>query len=112
MLRAGVSDRSLIARPERLNLGLAIDRIRPLLGGMTMQVFVAGAAGAVGRPLIAQLVAAGHEVTATTRTPARTQQLQALGAKPVVADGLDSAAMTRAVLAADPDAVVHQMTAL
>jgi 2-alkyl-3-oxoalkanoate reductase len=77
-----------------------------------MQVFVAGATGAVGRPLIVRLVAAGHAVTATTRNPARTESLRALGATPVVADGLDSAAMTRAVLDAQPDAVVHQMTAL
>jgi len=77
-----------------------------------MHGFVAGATGAVGRPLIARLVAAGHEVTATTRTPARAEQLTALGARPVVADGLDSAAMTKAVLDAQPDAIAHQMTAL
>src|SRR5215217_3218887 len=81
-------------------------------GDTTMHVFVAGATGAIGRPLIARLVAAGHQVTATTRSSARVERLQALGATPVVADGLDSATMTRAVIDAQPDAIVHQMTAL
>jgi 2-alkyl-3-oxoalkanoate reductase len=77
-----------------------------------MHVFVAGATGAVGRRLLPQLIAAGHEVTATTRTRAKAEEVSALGAKPVVADGLDSAAMTKAVADAKPDAIVHQMTAL
>jgi nucleoside-diphosphate-sugar epimerase len=77
-----------------------------------MHVFVAGATGAVGRLLIPQLIAAGHEVTASTRTPAKAGELRALGAKSVVVDGLDSAAMTKAVAEAEPDAIVHQMTAL
>ena len=77
-----------------------------------MHVFVAGATGAVGRPLIAQLIAAGHRVTATTRTRRKVGELRALGAERVVADGLDRAAMTNAVIEAEPDAIVHQMTAL
>jgi 2-alkyl-3-oxoalkanoate reductase len=77
-----------------------------------MHVFVAGATGAVGRPLLAQLTAAGHRVTATTRSGARTTELRALGARPVVVDGLDEPAMTKAVAEAEPDAIVHQMTAL
>jgi 2-alkyl-3-oxoalkanoate reductase len=77
-----------------------------------MRVFVAGATGAIGRRLIPQLVAAGHEVTATTRTPAKADGLRALGAEPVVADGLDAAAMSGAIRDAKPDSVVHQMTAL
>jgi nucleoside-diphosphate-sugar epimerase len=77
-----------------------------------MRVFVAGATGAIGRRLIPQLVAAGHEVTATTRSPAKVEQLRKLGAEPVVADGLDQTAVTKAVVAARPDAIVHQMTAL
>jgi uncharacterized protein YbjT (DUF2867 family) len=105
MLRAGLSDPGLIMGLERRNLGLT-------KGDTTMHVFVAGATGAVGRPLIRQLVAAGHQVTATTRTAAKVEQLRALGANPVVADGLGGAAMMRAVLAAEPDAIVHQMTAL
>jgi 2-alkyl-3-oxoalkanoate reductase len=77
-----------------------------------MHVFVAGATGAVGGPLIPRLRAAGHEVTATTRTPAKAAELQAIGAKVVLADGLDESGMTRAVVEAEPDAIVHQMTAL
>src|SRR4051794_39391329 len=77
-----------------------------------MRVFVAGATGAIGRRLIPLLVAAGHEVTATTRTPAKVDELRGLGARPVVVGGLDAAAVTRAVAAPAPDAIAHQMTAL
>jgi nucleoside-diphosphate-sugar epimerase len=77
-----------------------------------MRVFVAGATGAVGRPLIPRLLAAGHQVTATTRTPAKAGELRAIGAEVVVADGLDARAMSEAVVQAEPDAIVHQMTAL
>jgi nucleoside-diphosphate-sugar epimerase len=77
-----------------------------------MRVFVAGATGAVGGPLIRQLVAAGHEVTATTRRAAKADGVRALGAEPVVADGLDAGTMTKAVVDAQPDAIIHQMTAL
>jgi 2-alkyl-3-oxoalkanoate reductase len=77
-----------------------------------MRVFVAGATGALGRHLVPGLVAAGHEVTATTRTPAKVAQLRAAGAEPVVVDGLDREAVIAAVLAAGPEVIVHQMTAL
>jgi nucleoside-diphosphate-sugar epimerase len=77
-----------------------------------MRVFVAGATGAIGRRLLPQLVAAGHEVTATTRNSGKTHQLQALGATPEVVDGLDASAVSEAVARAEPDAIVHQMTAL
>jgi 2-alkyl-3-oxoalkanoate reductase len=77
-----------------------------------MHVFVAGATGAVGRPLIPRLIRAGHTVTATTRSPAKADRLRALGAAPVVVDGLDAAALTKAVAEAQPDAIAHQMTAL
>jgi 2-alkyl-3-oxoalkanoate reductase len=77
-----------------------------------MHVFVAGATGAVGRRLIPQLVAADHEVTATTRTSAKADDLRMLGARPVVVDGLDAAAVTAAVAKAWPGAIVHQLTAL
>ena len=66
----------------------------------------------VGRPLIPRLIAAGHHVTATTRSPARAAELRAIGAEGVVADGLDARAMTQAVMQAEPHAIVHQMTAL
>ncbi|TQM11848.1 NAD-dependent epimerase/dehydratase family protein [Pseudonocardia kunmingensis] len=77
-----------------------------------MRVFVAGGAGALGRRLVPQLVARGHEVTATTRSAGKAGELQALGARPVVADGLDGVVVGRAVAEARPDAVVHQMTAI
>src|ERR1017187_3072638 len=77
-----------------------------------MRVFVAGGTGVVGRRLVPQLVARGHEVTATTTSPAKVGLLEQLGAKGVVMDGLDPAAVGEAVAAARPDAVVNQMTAL
>jgi nucleoside-diphosphate-sugar epimerase len=77
-----------------------------------MRVFVAGATGALGRHLVPGLVATGHEVTATTRTPGKVAQLREAGAEPVVADGLDREAVIAAVLAARPEVIVHQMTAL
>jgi nucleoside-diphosphate-sugar epimerase len=77
-----------------------------------MRVFVAGGAGAVGRRLVPQLVAAGHDVAATTRTPAKVELLRGLGAEAVVLDGLDAAAVGEAVAQAAPDAIVHEMTAL
>jgi 2-alkyl-3-oxoalkanoate reductase len=77
-----------------------------------MRVFVAGATGALGRHLVPGLVAAGHEVTATTRTPGKVALLREAGAEPVVVDGLDREAVIAAVLAAGPEVIVHQMTAL
>lgn len=77
-----------------------------------VHVFIAGGTGAIGRPLIRQLVARKHRVTATTRSPAKTAALRALGAEPVVLDGRDASAVEQAVKRAAPDAVVHQMTAL
>ena len=77
-----------------------------------MRVFVAGATGAVGRQLVPQLVAAGHSVVATTRTESKCGALRELGAEPVVVDGLDASAVGQAVAHAEPDAIIHQMTAL
>jgi nucleoside-diphosphate-sugar epimerase len=77
-----------------------------------MRVFVAGATGALGRHLVPGLVAAGHEVTATTRTPGKVAQLREAGAEPVVVDGLDREAVIAAVRAAGPEVIMHQMTAL
>jgi 2-alkyl-3-oxoalkanoate reductase len=77
-----------------------------------MRVFLAGATGAIGRRLVPQLVAAGHEVTATTTTARKVDLLRELGATPVVVDGLDAVAVGEAVARARPDAIVHQMTAL
>jgi 2-alkyl-3-oxoalkanoate reductase len=77
-----------------------------------MRVFVTGATGALGRHLVPGLVAAGHEVIATTRMPGKVAQLRAAGAEPVILDGLDRAAVIAAVQAAAPEVIVHQMTAL
>jgi 2-alkyl-3-oxoalkanoate reductase len=77
-----------------------------------MRVFVAGASGAIGRQLVPQLVAAGHEVTGTTRSVERTETIRAAGGRPVVCDALDAAALHSAVAEAGPDVVVHELTAL
>ena len=77
-----------------------------------MRVFVTGATGALGQHLVPGLVAAGHEVTATTRTPGKVAQLRAAGAEPVIVDGLDREAVITAVLGAAPEVIVHEMTAL
>ena len=77
-----------------------------------MRVFVAGAAGAIGMRLIPQLVARGHEVVASTRSSDKASRLRALGAEPVIVDGLDEAAIRETVARARPEAIVHQMTAL
>jgi len=77
-----------------------------------MNVFVAGASGTIGIPLVRALVAAGHQVTAMTRTPEKRSMLAALGAAPVVADALDRDAVMRVVVDARPTHVIHQLTAL
>jgi 2-alkyl-3-oxoalkanoate reductase len=77
-----------------------------------MRVFVAGAAGAIGRQLLPQLVAQGHQVTAATRSSGQLARLRGLGAEPVVVDGLDALAVGQAVARAEPEAVIHQMTSL
>ena len=77
-----------------------------------MRVFVAGAAGAVGQQLLPQLTGQGHQVTASTRSPAKVARLRELGAEPVVVDGLDAMAVGEAVARARPDVVIHQMTSL
>jgi nucleoside-diphosphate-sugar epimerase len=77
-----------------------------------MKIFVAGATGAVGKRLVPQLVERGHEVTGTTRNDDKLDLIRGLGATPVVADGLDPEAVAQAVAGAEPDVIVHQMTAL
>jgi len=77
-----------------------------------MRVFVAGATGAIGRPLVRQLIDRGHHVTAMTRSAGKVDSLRRLGAEAVVADGLEAAAVGEAVARAEPDAIIHQMTAL
>lgn len=77
-----------------------------------MRVFVAGGTGVIGRRLVPQLVARGHQVTATTTSAGKLGLLEQLGAEGVVMDGLDAVSVGEAVAAARPDAIVHQMTAL
>jgi 2-alkyl-3-oxoalkanoate reductase len=77
-----------------------------------MRVFVAGATGALGRLLVPKLVARGYQVIATTRNPGKTRLLEGLSAEPVVVDGLDAAGVAQAVARAQPEAIIHQMTAL
>src|SRR5215469_3068683 len=77
-----------------------------------MRVFVAGATGAIGKQLVPALVVAGHQVTATTRYPRNTAGLSAAGASPVVVDGLDAVAVGEAVARAEPDVIIHEMTAI
>jgi nucleoside-diphosphate-sugar epimerase len=77
-----------------------------------MNVFVAGATGALGRTLVPQLVARGHAVVGMTRNASNQDLVRSLGARPVVADALDPDAVARAVAAAEPDVIVHQLTAL
>jgi nucleoside-diphosphate-sugar epimerase len=79
---------------------------------MVMRVFVAGGTGVVGRRLVPQLVARGHQVTGTTTGPAKLGVLARLGADAVVMDGLDALSVDEAVSKARPDAIVHQMTAI
>jgi nucleoside-diphosphate-sugar epimerase len=77
-----------------------------------VRVFVAGASGVIGRRLVPLLLADGHEVTAMTRTPGKMSELSTMGAKPVLADGFDGAAVASAVGDARPDAVINQLTSI
>ena len=77
-----------------------------------MRVFVAGATGAIGRPLVPALIAAGHEVTGTTRSEERAEGVRAAGARAAVCDALDADALHTAVAEAAPEVVVHELTAL
>ena len=77
-----------------------------------MRVFVAGGSGVLGRRLVPQLVAGGHQVTATTTSPAKLGQLERLGAEAVVMDGLDAASVGEAVARARPEVILHQMTGI
>lgn len=77
-----------------------------------MRVFIAGATGVVGQQLVPLLVNAGHEVIATTRSAEKFDALWSQGAKPIALDVLDAAAVRVAVTEAEPDAIVHQATAL
>jgi nucleoside-diphosphate-sugar epimerase len=77
-----------------------------------MRVFIAGGGGIVGQHLVPMLTTAGHEVTATTRSPGKASLLRKLGAAPVIVDGLDADGVLAAVRQARPEVIIHQMTAL
>jgi nucleoside-diphosphate-sugar epimerase len=77
-----------------------------------MKVLVAGATGALGKQLVPRLVANGHDVFGITRSSSKQDALRALGARPVVADALDPDQVARAVAEAEPDVIVHELTAL
>jgi nucleoside-diphosphate-sugar epimerase len=77
-----------------------------------MKVLVAGATGALGKQLVPLLVARGHEVVGMTRSQSKREALIDLGATPAVADALDPEQVARAVAEAEPDVIVHQLTAL
>ena len=77
-----------------------------------MRVFVAGATGALGQQLVPQLVERGHDVVGMTRSNSKQDLVRSLGARPVVADALDADAVARAVAAAEPEVIVHELTAL
>src|SRR4051812_49786625 len=77
-----------------------------------MRVFVAGASGAIGTRLVPQLVDRGHQVVGSFRSPGNAERVRALGAEPIALDLLDSGAVRKAVLETEPDAIIHQATAL
>jgi nucleoside-diphosphate-sugar epimerase len=77
-----------------------------------MNIFLAGATGALGRSLVPKLIEAGHAVTGMTRSSVKAETLRNQGATPVVADALDREAVIAAVVAARPDVVVHELTSI
>lgn len=77
-----------------------------------MKVFVAGATGVLGRALVPLFVAQGHEVVGLTRSASKQDLVRSLGARPVVADALDPDAVAQAVASAEPEVIVHELTAL
>ncbi len=77
-----------------------------------MRVLVAGATGAIGKQLVPRLVEAGHEVHGMTRSESKQALLRELGAVPIVADALDPEQVAQAVGSAQPDVIIHQLTAI
>ena len=77
-----------------------------------MNIFLAGATGALGRQLLPRLVKRGHEVTGMTRSANKQQLIREWGGQPVVGDALDPESVAQAVAAAEPEAIVHQLTAI
>jgi nucleoside-diphosphate-sugar epimerase len=77
-----------------------------------MKILLAGATGAIGKQLVPRLVAAGHEVVGMTRRESNERMLYELGASPVVADALDPDQVAAAVAKAEPEVIIHQLTAI
>src|SRR5436853_417914 len=77
-----------------------------------MRVFVAGASGAIGRPLIARLAASGHQVFGTTRSERGRAQITAAAATPVILDALNAQAVREAIERTKPDVVIDELTSL
>ena len=77
-----------------------------------MRIFVAGATGALGRHLLPKLVERGHEVTGMTRTPSKASVVEELGARAAIADALDAEEVASAVAKAEPEVIVHELTAI
>jgi 2-alkyl-3-oxoalkanoate reductase len=77
-----------------------------------MKIFVAGATGVLGRQLVPELVARGHEVVGMTSSASKQDVVRSLGARPAVADALDADAVAQAVASAEPEVIVHELTAL
>jgi nucleoside-diphosphate-sugar epimerase len=77
-----------------------------------MRIFLAGAAGAIGRRLLPLIVRAGHEVTGTTRSAASAREIERAGARAAILDVYDAPAVTAAVAAAQPEILIHQLTDL
>jgi nucleoside-diphosphate-sugar epimerase len=77
-----------------------------------MKVFVAGATGVIGRRIVSMLVEAGHSVVGMTRSPSKAAVIRVAGAEPVVGNAFDSRAVMAAVGEAEPEVVVHELTAI
>ena len=77
-----------------------------------MKVFVAGSTGAVGKSLVPHLVENGHEVVALVRSTQKAKEVEVLGAKASIADALDRDELTAAIRRAEPEVVLHELTAL
>jgi NAD dependent epimerase/dehydratase family len=76
-----------------------------------VKVFVAGATGVLGRALVPQLVVRGHEVVGMTRSASKQELVRRMGGRPIVADALDPDAVAQAVASAEPEVIVHELTA-
>src|SRR6476469_5799929 len=107
--KSGLAMAQIVGRPSshgRCHTGGGV----PRLPGM--KIFLAGGTGVIGRRLIPQLLDAGHQVAATTRSKDKEPALRDLGAEPVLMDGLDAESVGAAVASVAPEVIIHQMTAI